>query len=561
MAEFPSCEQKPPLIKLDPEGQSELFYYNLRQSTCFDAKGYIRLGIPNTCFKQQTFTPPKENFWDLVVDLPESEIYQRINDDLVNNSVRPFILNNSYLYRLPITKADEGNSKVEKRATTIQPKEKAEITNIDVSQIVNQIVKGKRPILRKNFFGRPYFQFVSKPANPEPRISFVFHYKVCSYLGHVGAGKVVKTFSLLPGEKTVISVRSFMSRTDLRSRAENVLDSFSESSANELQTILENETSVDATTTTNSNSTSEVGGGLQVGLNLGFVNIGAGGGGGTTNASTVSNTAATHVGSISSALDTHVDQSSSNRQIEINTESSSAVTTEDESSTIREISNINLDRVLNFIFRQVNQEYLTITYLDQVSLVYTNGYSESRKLVELSDIDGLLKEVLNEACVDDARKYIYASLCSLYDYTGTKVSFIEKVTEEITDCIGGGGVLFTNEYVRKKPNLSQTYQGITVPGIIIDVKSRVLPTSSVVSEAMLGQGDALDCYNQKLQGAATVEAALNNDALYQQMQIINGISDPEKKAKLYKKVFGTCCDVAQSGGCCNCNEEPVPPVE
>ena len=70
---------------------------------------------------------------------------------------------------------------------------------------------------------------------------------------------------------------------------------------------------------------------------------------------------------------------------------------------------------------------------------------------------------------------------------------------------------------------------------------------------MLGAGEALDCYNQKLQSAAVLSADLSNEALNQQITTINGIEDPLERAKLYKKVFGTCCDVAQSGGGCGCD--------
>ena len=42
------------------------------------------------------------------------------------------------------------------------------------------------------------------------------------------------------------------------------------------------------------------------------------------------------------------------------------------------------------------------------------------------------------------------------------------------------------------------------------------------------------------------------------MDIIDNLSTADKQAKLYKKVFGDCCDVAQSGGCCNCNNTQNP---
>lgn len=74
-----------------------------------------------------------------------------------------------------------------------------------------------------------------------------------------------------------------------------------------------------------------------------------------------------------------------------------------------------------------------------------------------------------------------------------------------------------------------------------------------------------------LQQAAVTEVELDNQSKEQQITIdnekwhqekekieqaiavINGITDPIEKAKLYKKVFTDCCDVPQSGGC-GCND-------
>ncbi len=48
------------------------------------------------------------------------------------------------------------------------------------------------------------------------------------------------------------------------------------------------------------------------------------------------------------------------------------------------------------------------------------------------------------------------------------------------------------------------------------------------------------------------KAQLENDQLTMGLQIISNITDYNDKADKFKKVFGTCCDVAQSG--CGCND-------
>jgi replicative DNA helicase len=133
------------------------------------------------------------------------------------------------------------------------------------------------------------------------------------------------------------------------------------------------------------------------------------------------------------------------------------------------------------------------------------------------------------------------------------------------------------------------------------VQKQTLQTSSVIADALLGRGDALDCFNQNAQNAANINAyagalqsmqslndniqtTANNQAfadqqiamgekqidlaekkiatVTQQIDVVTGITDPLEKATHYKKVFGDCCDVPQSccgGGCgCSCSEtEPV----
>jgi hypothetical protein len=97
---------------------------------------------------------------------------------------------------------------------------------------------------------------------------------------------------------------------------------------------------------------------------------------------------------------------------------------------------------------------------------------------------------------------------------------------------------------------------IKVNGVIADITYRTLPTDSVIVDALLGQGEALDCFNLNLQDAAVLAADLENQEKQQALEIINTIGDPTQKATLYKKVFTDCCDVAQSG--CGCNENSNP---
>src|SRR3990172_6558492 len=104
MADPVSCTTKEPFIKLDPNGQASVLDYNLPAETCFNANGYLNLGIDPACFKAATFDVPVENFWDTVSDLPASQIYQLLNDDVVNGAVTPLTINSSFMHYLPLVK-------------------------------------------------------------------------------------------------------------------------------------------------------------------------------------------------------------------------------------------------------------------------------------------------------------------------------------------------------------------------------------------------------------------------------------------------------------------------
>jgi hypothetical protein len=77
--------------------------------------------------------------------------------------------------------------------------------------------------------------------------------------------------------------------------------------------------------------------------------------------------------------------------------------------------------------------------------------------------------------------------------------------------------------------------------VILNVQTNTLRTPSVVADALLGQGEALDCFNTRLQDTAAMKAYIENAAMLQQMEVIAKIDNPAEKASAYKKVFGDCC--------------------
>ena len=256
--------------------------------------------------------------------------------------------------------------------------EQVQVAGVPLDYLVRQVKAGKLPHVYQKFSGATALRFIELPERPQPQLTMVQHIVVRSYLGNYGAGKVVKTFSLLPGERTSITVKSYRDQTQTESvtaasgssaytnadvttsanssqssvstKAENALDSFSEASASELERMVAEETgqarnseyggffgnsSYGTNSANNYGSTTvnrSAGGGGRVNI-FGLISYGGGGGGSssTTSGSSSSNGYSAQSGmnyggdtsemtkALNSALNRHVAQSARNRQMQVNT--------------------------------------------------------------------------------------------------------------------------------------------------------------------------------------------------------------------------------------------------
>lgn len=549
MKKLTSCIPQEPFVKLDEEGQASILNYNLPQSTCYDATCFLGLDLRSNLFKITQKRQPVRDYWDFVGSLNKDDLLSRINSNSPLLPNLPVIQTYQPILNLPLPSVLATRptlSAVSTRAVSDQGDGSA---NDDKQYLVAKIQDGFMPVLSQRFSRLPEWVYIPKPTKADPQISIILHLKMCSYLGDYGAGRTLKTFSLLPGEKSTISIRSYQYQEIIKERTQNVLDSYSESSAEDLQSSIEQEVEV-ATNLSKTDTYSKTGSwkaGGSAGLNLGFFKIGGGGGGGgsSSTSTTVNQAIQTQVGILVNNTSRHTAKSDSLREIEVNTSTSSTSVSETEKVITRNLENVNKSRVLNFVFRQLLQEFISITYIDDVSFVYSTGFPSQRKSCKLSNLDDMLAEILtNQAAVNEVKNQIYAQLCSLADYQGTQHSLIEKVSQKLQNCINPDTDAEPIEYVRRKQDLSQTYKGKTVNGIIVDVSHRILRTPSVVVDALLGQGEALDCYNMQLQDAAVVQAGLENKKLEEALQIIGMGEDPVVKANLYQKIFGDCCEKA-----------------
>lgn len=454
---------------------------------------------------------------------------------------------------------------------TIDP-ELSDVTSVDTNNvahddfddyIANEITHNYQAFVHVQGMGRirSFLRSLRRPLSPDgtrfearPTLFIVEEYRVASFLGGYGAGKTLNTFSLLPGEKTTITVKTFKEITSSKTSSQNIIDSFSESSGQEMENLLQEEANMQTTLNTSNQQSSSSNKSSQTGVSAsasgGFfgINFSASANHSSASESAVAanqSTAAgrsTNVKNLSNAMAKHVQNSNSNREVTINSNTQDSYTESVETGIVRELANPNQSRVLNFVFRQLLQEYVTLTYLADIKVAFSNGHPESFRIVSLAELDLLLYEVLNTSntatYVEEVKEMLrcaYTLPDSVTNYNGEGFAFLQEVDAPTFRCT-------TTQRFVKTTNLSDTYSTdggvkISVPGVILNVDKHVLRTDSVVADALMGQGEALDCFNAHVQEAKKNQLWLEAEKLKLALETLQAIPDPALRAQLYAAMF------------------------
>jgi len=413
---------------------------------------------------------------------------------------------------------------------------------IDIDAMSQRLSEGLIAVCIATADGKLTFRYREREAQrTAPSFYLVYELEQCSYLGNYGAGDTVSTFSLLPGEKTTISVETYQHNSVQSSRAQNVLDSMSESSLNSFERELQ-EQSASQSSSSSSNGVTSPGTVSTSGWNLLIWNSRKTRSKPSTTKSSVSHVAKMK-SSVSNSLAKTVSQSNHQRHVNINFSSESSTQEGTSTYTVRELQNINLSRTLNFAVRQLVQEHIALLWLRDIRIVFSNGQITEEARIE--DIEGLVSSYVQANAVKDVIEFILNQITHIRDYKGNMTQFLECHEFEVPaiecECreekLGGISHCFWG----KRDDIETTYEDYTVPGILLDVSTHVLRTPSVIVDALLGQGNALDCHNTHLQQLNVESQRISNRRMEQAIEVIDGIGSAEEKARLYKSVFGECC--------------------
>jgi hypothetical protein len=372
------------------------------------------------------------------------------------------------------------------------------------------------------------------------RLMLVESYRLSSFLGRYGAGRTIKTFSLLPGERTKINVRTYRRSEESAKQASSILDSLTDTSSKEFTDSLAAEQS-----NKQSHDDSfkyQVSAKVEQGWGTGRAEISGGVSGGANAAreefgKTVTNVTAKHAA-----------QASAKRDVQVNNDYTSKVETGEETSIEREIQNINVGRTLNFVFRQMNQEFVSILHLVDVRLALARIY----RVGNTTEIDYQevrlpeMKSLIAKTIVPRLQQATYDTVIGLLENIADYEDKLFNVIEEVEPTKGGQPVPEAG-YTRFNHSLRQTYtdpvtgSAWEVPGVIVAVTTSVMRTEGVVVDALLGQGEGLDDYSRGLQQAAVGERVLRNQELEQEIAdrklVAKIVTDKDDDAaEVYEKV-------------------------
>ena len=480
--------QPAPLIQLEAGGTAPILRYDVPEPTSYAGKNFIELEFDDDVFAKAATVMPSNVAGDQLSDLPAEAVKAVLTSYLrTGRSARaelPDVPVHALRRALTPMRAEPASSVVMGGAPPDQTPPDPDDDDID--DLRQRIDLGFHLVKGTGIYGEEDVTVVPPvPKTPDPHLYLVETLRLTSYLGDYGAGRIVKTFSLLPGEVTTISTKTYRHTESSSKSASSVLDSLTQESAHDLETSLTTEQSDQKSFEKADEYYADASASASWGWGSASGKAGTKGSSNATREEAVKN--------VSNATQKHSASASAKREVEVNTSYEVSEKTGEETSIERQIENINLSRTLNFIFRQMNQEFVTFLHLTDVRIGFFNGDGKSTREVPLSALDRLLDEVVEPTEQAEVRGIILEQLSAVRDHVGTSVD----VTREITVAPG-------DTYVQFDADLATTFEDkqgreYEIPGVLLKVDYLTMRTEGVIVEAMLGNGPALDSYAKSLQ--------------------------------------------------------------
>ncbi|WP_281544530.1 hypothetical protein [Grimontia sp. SpTr1] len=556
--------QTEPMIKFDDGGNASLLRYDLPASTAFTYEQVSELVIPSK-FKRKKSTDSTSNqeksaknvvpmtmmamkahaispLWHAVL---ANETDEKINEQLIQPAPVNDVIEDTPIQNEAIVQ------------TAVQPLDYV-INKYGMAQVQNMLENGYVIDSYVGISGIPNYDLYLPNLTSVPTIRLVEKITVRNYLGDYGAGRVVDSFSLLPGEEVELSIRSFEQTKTNRSETQSILDAHSSDTQSELTESLDRESKTEFSEDTQDKWRLEgrTDYRMKTSAKVDIPVVGSGGGENELKISvsggyeTQTNThRANTQKTAESALKKHIDKVNAKREVNVQVDRSSSHTEENEFSEKRTIRNINVSRTLNFVARQMNQEYLSTFALTGAYLEVDYGTPASIKRYELYELDALFEDCIADRDYrEDVTKVLYRMLASIRDHQGNTRSLIKQEHIETPE----KKALLSVDHQVTTPVSEIGGKPIDVPGIVLAVNQNILQTSGVVVEALLGQSNALDPYSMGLQANEVRRRELENSGRKLKTHVINALIDianqPEHKENAIaaisalQTIHNDCCE-------------------
>ncbi|GAA4624497.1 hypothetical protein GCM10023196_024870 [Actinoallomurus vinaceus] len=410
------------------------------------------------------------------------------------------------------------------------------ISGLDEATVVQQFLAGARLVVSRAPTGEYTYRFLAAPEHCRPGLVLVEYYRLTSFPARYGAGRTIKTFSLLPGEETSIRISTYKRSAESMQNSASILDATNSETQNEFARTVNSEQSNQSNVGKSFEYRAEAEAEGQA--NWGWGSASAKVSGGVSGSSNNAREELTK--NLTNAVSQNTARASSRRDVQIDTSMDVKLEQGEETAVERTLENINVSRTLNFVFRQMNQEYVTLLHLVDVRVAFFNGHAESRDEVPLTDLDRLLGDCMRPESIAKVRAGIVEALQTINDYRGqAQPGFITTLPAE-KDQPGT---------VRITPDFTSSYTGPDgrehiVPGIVVSADQYVLRTDGVTVDSFLGDGNALDDYSTGLQEQAVRARQVDNDrqqAETERLRLALRLIDQGDTAgaELYRTLFPT----------------------
>ena len=501
--------------------------YDVPQPSSYSGKNCLELDFIPAGGKPEDFfvadlckqvTPPAIG---AALKLDQAELTAKVKADLDLGLGASAILHSNYSvggkFKVLRTAAPAGGlSEFSVTHSLVSPQGIAAREGVSPDKVAAMLKAGLKMNVYKSMFGTPKVNYIPAVPKIRPRIMLVESHRLSSYLGAYGVGRVLSTMSLLPGEKTRITVRSYTRESTKRAEASSILDSFTQESADDFETAMQSEQSQKDTSAESFEYHAEAEAEGVWGWGRAKVSGGVKGATSSSREEFAKNS--------SSAVSKHAQKASAKRDIQINSTSEATAEAGQEQEIVREIENINVSRTMTFVFRQMNQEFVTIHHLTDLRLAFFNGDSTRTREYTLPELDDLLNDVIVPAKREDVRKAIEAEIGNILDYRGLAPTacgvdgkpapagraFVEQKSvqnqagQEQRKYWSFARDLYSI-YADDRTNIK------SIQGIILNVSKNAMRTDGLIVDTILGGGDGLDAYSHGLQDEKIRRTRLDND--------------------------------------------------